>query len=112
MHGPSAPLGPACSPRAPLAPVWAVRVAWASLLAAHIACARVGHPRRLPRWADHVSPPCLGRVCADSWLGRCVVWAMLTPWAALLLGQCGHRPLWQNLLNYRAHMHLSLSNDL
>ena len=22
------------------------------------------------------------------------------------------RPLWQNLLNYRAHMHLSLSNDL
>ena len=22
------------------------------------------------------------------------------------------RPMWQNLLNYRAHIHLSLSNDL
>ena len=50
-----------------------------------------------------------------AWRGRCLPLGLVVKvvcWGSLPLMDAFDVPLWQNLLNYRAHMHLSLSNEL
>ena len=52
------------------------------------------------------------RSSTTSWMGGTIPHSSLGLARTSTLWQCFCTVLWQNLLNYRAHIHLSLSNDL